>query len=288
MSYPKRNLSLNGLYVVTEDSFDSDISFKWNENPTSSYGYGYSEEVNEEDEEEKEKRKRVVGAALHWRNEPLVGLDKANQSATLSIRHPSFSKDVTFKGSYYRSPIELFQTMFTIDYCDEPDHFFSLYGAVKDLTSIVGFRNYTVEILTLHAASDLNLHSNTSLGIRPRFYEILSDGGYKHGYLPLQEGSLVAYINLDKNEVNYYVCIHLILILGAKVNKYFLFILQSFLTAKELKQFVSLHSFNGLTERNVKFTKQNFCFHLNKFIFHTFYEPLKGYFVPVVIVFLQN
>lgn len=72
-SYPKRILSTSGWYIISDGRFDSDISFKWSNVSTS----------NDE---------KVLRTGLLWRNEPLKGNDKDNQTAILTIGHPSFAK----------------------------------------------------------------------------------------------------------------------------------------------------------------------------------------------------
>lgn len=144
-------------------------------------------------------------AALQWRNEPLHGIDKANQSAMLTIRHPSFQKDVTFKGELYRSPIDLIKTKFELDYCDDPDHFLSLQGKLQDLTTIVGYRNYSYEVIGVQAVSELDLYGVGSIGARPDLYETNNVGRYKRGYMPEQDGLLICMINLKDNEIHLWV-----------------------------------------------------------------------------------
>lgn len=95
-------------------------------------------------------------AALQWKNEPLSGLDKDNQTALLTLRHPSFTKDVTFKGILYRSPIDLLKTKVVVEYCDEPEHLLTFGAGFKDETTIVGYRNYTFEMFGIHDASELD------------------------------------------------------------------------------------------------------------------------------------
>lgn len=69
----------------------------------------------------------------------------------------------------------------------------------------MGYRNYSVKIVGLHIASEVILNANGSVGARPGLYEAQSLGEYKRGYLPLQEGSLVAAFNLRTKEIRYLV-----------------------------------------------------------------------------------
>lgn len=205
LSYPKRNLSAEGWYAVTDNSLDSDLTFKWVKN----------EDKSEQDQEEPEyddyvdpdavddSKPRIMRAALQWRNEPLYGIDKLNQTAKLSIRHPSFQQDVTFQGSIYQSPIDLVNAKLIVNYCEEADHLLTLVAVAKDLTSFVGYHNYTFSILGTHEASKFDLGVEGSIGARPGLYELNSTGRYSRDYLSLQEGLLAAMIDLRSKELLY-------------------------------------------------------------------------------------
>lgn len=206
ISYPKRNLSAYGWYAVTENTFDSDLSFKWTkdqvdvsaEAENDNYDYNYGVASTDDDEHE-----RVVKAALTWRSEPLYGLDKSNQSVLLSITHPSFIKDITFNGNYYRNNIDLFKAKLEIDYCDDPTHLLQLECGLQDLSSIVGHRNYSVSVYAQHLVSELDLDATGSISSRPGVYATSNFGRYKRGYLPLQKGLLNGRINLIDKEIRY-------------------------------------------------------------------------------------
>lgn len=209
LAYPKRNLSTEGWYAITENTFDSDLSFKWTEDPKPASG-GPNDDYNyDSNDDDGSQHPREVRAVLNWRNEPLQGIDKVNQSVSLIIRHPSFEKDVTLKARYYRSLVDLLRAKFEADYCDDPDHFVNFEALAQDLTSEVGYRNYSVKVVGLHIASEVILNANGSVGARPGLYEAQSLGEYKRGYLPLQDGSLVAALNLRTKEIRYLVSLAL-------------------------------------------------------------------------------
>lgn len=206
ISYPKRNLSANGWYSVTENTFDSDLAFKWtkdqkdldDESEIDNY-YDYGGGVAEEEDNE-----RAVKAALKWRNEPLNAMDKINQSILLTITHPSFLKDITFNGNYYRNNVDLFKTKLIVDYCDEPEHLLHVECGIRDQTSILGHRNYSISVFASHPISDLDLDATGSISSRPGVYATSNFGHYKRGYLPLQEGLLNGRINLHDKEIYYH------------------------------------------------------------------------------------
>lgn len=211
LAYPKRNLTTVGWYSFTENTFDTDLTFKWTDNldretevtTTESNDYGYS--YQSEEETQTDTKPRIMRAALHWRNEPLGGIDSVNQSLELSILHPSFQKDVTFKGKYYRDPVELIRAHLEVDYCDQPEHLLSLGAVAKDLTSLVGYRNYSINIFGQHEISELDLNVQGSAGVRPSLFEIDSNAHYKRGYLPVQEGSLIGMLDMRSKEIHYWV-----------------------------------------------------------------------------------
>lgn len=203
LSYPKRNLSADGWYAVTDNSLDSDLTFKWvkNEDKTEEKVEEYDEYVDPDAIDDT--KPRIMRAALQWRNEPLQGIDKLNQSATFSIRHPSFQQDVTFKGSIYQSPVDLINANLIVNYCEEKDHLLTLAAVAKDLTTFVGYLNYTFDILGTHGASKFDLNVDGTVGARPGLYEMNSVGKYSRDYLGLQEGLLMGTIDLRKKEILY-------------------------------------------------------------------------------------
>lgn len=203
LSYPKRNLSAEGWYAVTNDSFDSDLTFKWvkNEDNSEVKVADYDEYVDPDAVDDS--KPRIMRAALQWRNEPLQGIDKLNQTAMFSIRHPSFQQDVTFKGSLYQSPTDLINTYLIVNYCEETDHLLTLAAVARDLTTFVGYRNYTFDILGTHDASKFNLSVEGTVGARPGLYEMNSVGKYSRDYLALQEGLLMALLDLRSKEILY-------------------------------------------------------------------------------------
>lgn len=214
LAYPKRNLTTVGWYSVTNNTFDSDLTFQWTDTlqtgdseseatTTEASDYNWGDEP--EEESETSNKPRFMRAALRWRNEPLESIDSINQSIELSILHPSFEKDVTFRGRYFRDPIELFRAHVEVDYCNEPDHLLALDAVAKDLTSQVGYRNYSFNLFGVHVASELDLNAEGSVGVRPGLYEIQNLARYKRSYLPEQEGSLIGMVDLRSKEIHYWV-----------------------------------------------------------------------------------
>lgn len=190
LSYPKRSLGASGVYSVSKNTFDSDVAVKWhNKEPQNDY-----DEITEP---------KVLKAALIWRNNQLGPNDRDNQTAMLSLGHPSFEKNITVKGLWYRGRFDLLRAFMEAEYCDDPDHLLTFDAVIKDNTQSVGFRNYTYYIKSNHEVSELNLDVEGSLGLRPGLYETSSLGQYKRGYLPLQTGVFNGMVDLRNREVLY-------------------------------------------------------------------------------------
>lgn len=190
LSYPKRSLGASGWYSVSKNTFDSDMAIKW-----------HNKEAQNEYEDSPEPK--ILKAALVWRNNQLGPHDRDNQTATLSLGHPSFEKNITVKGLWYRGKYDLLRAFMEAEYCDDPDHLLTFDAVFKDNTQSVGFRNYTYYIKSNHGVSELNLDVEGSLGLRPGLYETSSIGQYKRGYLPLQTGVFMGMVDLKGKEVLY-------------------------------------------------------------------------------------
>lgn len=212
LSYPKRNLSTSGWYSITEDVFDSDFTFKWTKDKDSSSGNNYDEyDVSANDNDDygnhdavEQNEERSMRASLKWSNEPLTGIDRNNQTLLVTLRHPSFTKDVTLNANYYRSSIDLVRGKLVIDYHDDPEQLLTFVGGIKDYTTLVGHRNYSIHAFGLHDRSELSVNALASIAAQPGIYETKNFGLYKRGYLPLQEGLLNAGLNMHENDLLYH------------------------------------------------------------------------------------
>lgn len=189
LSYPKRSLGASGWYSVSKNTFDSDVAVKWH-NKESQY------ESNEEQPEPK-----VLTAALVWRNNPLSSNDRDNQTATLSLGHPSFERNITVNGLWYRGKYDLLRAFMQAEYCDDPNHMLTFDAVIKDNSKTMGYRNYTYYIKSDHKESELFLNMEGSVGLRPGLYETSTNKQYKRGYLAMQEGLFVVMVDLKGKEV---------------------------------------------------------------------------------------
>lgn len=208
LSYPKRNLSTSGWYAITEDVFDADFAFKWtiDKNAGSSGDNNYDDYGEHEDSENKrvtESEERAVRGAFRWQNEPLQNNDRSNQSVLLTLRHPSFARDVTFNANYYRSDIDLVRGKMVIDYSDDIDHLVTFEAGLRDYKPIIGHRNYTMHATGHHERSEFDLNALASVAAQPGIYETKNYGMYRRSVVPLENSELNAGINLHRNEVHY-------------------------------------------------------------------------------------
>lgn len=208
LQYPKRNLSTAAWYAITDDAFDSDLTFKWTRAKavsTENNEYDYDQSSNEdENEDEPRSEERVVKATLTWRNEPLMPGDKNNQTVLFVIKHPSFQKDVSFNANYYRSKVDILRGKLIIDYHESPEHLLTLEGGLLDSTVMLNHRNYSINLAGTHEVSEFYLKALASVGAKPGVYQTKNYGRYKRGFLPLAEGIFDAGIDLPQSEIHYH------------------------------------------------------------------------------------
>lgn len=215
LQYPKRNLSTVGWYAVTDEVFDSDLTFKWTkekttteEEPEDDYGYGFggsSEDSEENGDDNASGDQKTINAAITWRNEPLNKNDKFNQTLLLVIKHPKFRKDVTFNANYYRNNLDLIHGKLMVDYHEDPEHLLTLEGGIIDGSTLqLNHRNYSVRALGLHDVTNFNLHAMASIAAKQGVYMTKNYGFYKRGYLPLLEGVLNVGIDIPNNDIHYF------------------------------------------------------------------------------------
>lgn len=184
VSYPQRKLSADGWYSVTENTFDSDISLQYTPNKTS------DDEVVQP---------RTVRGGVKWVDES--DSDVTRQNLLVLLGHPTFEQDITLKGSYYSDEKDLLKTNLDIRYTHADSHHLSVGFNAKDLTSTVGYRNYSYSLFGLHDASNLDLESAGSVGLRLGLYELNSNSHYKRGYLSRMEGYVISKLDVMQKEV---------------------------------------------------------------------------------------
>ena len=88
-----------------------------------------------------------------------------------------------------------------IQYTHSDSHHISVGFNAKDLTPTVGYRNYSYRLFGSHDASDLDLDSMGSVGLRLGLYEINTNSHYKRGYLSRMEGHVIGKVDVRQKEV---------------------------------------------------------------------------------------
>lgn len=203
LTYPTRNLTAKGWYSVTDDVFDTDVSLEWTKktiNPIS--GDQSSTEYNDEVFEEDPKTMR---AGFHWKAHELQGDDIDNQTAIFVIKHPSFERDVTFTGSYYRSTVDVLNLGFMLEYTEDPDHLVKFAAQMRNLTKESSTKSYQLTLNGMHEISELALDFDGTLEFKPKLYELNSKGSYKRSYISLQEMEMNGLLDIEEKKVKFYV-----------------------------------------------------------------------------------
>jgi hypothetical protein len=96
VSYPARDVTVRGLYLSKEDSFDTDLTVEWLKN-------NLSENDEKSDEENQEiTEPKIVQASLKWQDLEKNEVAKDHQNIMLLLKHPSFEKDVTLQVNFIK------------------------------------------------------------------------------------------------------------------------------------------------------------------------------------------
>lgn len=186
VSYPSRDVSLGALYVLKNDSFDTDASIKW------------------EKKENSEEPKSIQGK-FKWSDLEPTDQRKDHQTVWLQLSHPSFDKNVSLQGSFYRHELNSANLEVDFDYTEDEYHHAKLKIDVENVSKSVGYKNYTISIAAKHEASEMNLMLEGSLGSKPNKYQVEALANYKRGYLPSMEMELLSFLDFEKKEVKVYV-----------------------------------------------------------------------------------
>lgn len=200
LSYPARDVSVGGFYLLKDDSFDTDLTVEWLKKETKS-----EEEEAEENEEETPGESKTIQGKLQWRDLEANVKTKDHQSLLLGLKHPSFVRDLALLGSYYREEFKLVKIEIDYDYAEEEEHHAQFRSEIQNLSEDVGYKNYTISATGLHPASELNFAFDGSMGLKPNNYKIEAVGFYKRTYLPMMELEMLGFIDLDNKEVKFFV-----------------------------------------------------------------------------------
>ncbi|KFB38034.1 AGAP008807-PA-like protein [Anopheles sinensis] len=187
ISYPKRNISADGWYSYTDLAFDSDLTLSYSPNRT--------------DEDSAPPKERTVRGAIVWRD--LLNSTTGGQQLQLALGHPSFKQDVTLDALYFTNPKHWFSSNLALRYNDDDDHLLAMGFDLNDMRPIVGYWNYSYHLYSRHSASDLDLDSIGSVGLRHGLYGISSNSHYQRAYLSQMQGHVLGSLNIQEKELHY-------------------------------------------------------------------------------------
>lgn len=202
ISYPARDVSVGGLYVLKDDSFDTDVSVQWLKKEVPSKSDDNEEENNEESSPGESK---TIEGKIQWRDLEANTKTKDHQSMLFGLKHPSFEKDVTLQSSYYRDEMNVTRLQIDYDYSEDEYHHATFKSEIKNWSEELGFKNYTISVSGTHEASELKLEFDGSIGLKPNNYKMEATGIYKRGYLPEMELNSLCFIDIDSKEIKIYV-----------------------------------------------------------------------------------
>lgn len=169
---------------MTEQRFDSDISFKW---------------TTDADPNEK----KIIRTGLLWQIEPLRYGDRDNQTVIFTVAHPYLEKEVICKGTFYRGQRDLLKADLLIDYSRNPDNLIEAGAILRDLYPELGHTNYTFKFFANHKASALEVQLDGTAAGQPSYYKTESHAFYKRDYFPEKRGMFLAKLDMNKREVEY-------------------------------------------------------------------------------------
>jgi len=176
-AYPKRNFTVLGYYQMSNNSLSSEITFMWDKQAT----------------------KKTVGASFDWKR---LSVYPNKHHAVISIKHPSFIRDVTLNGHYSSDEVGLVEVLTDLEYSKDNSKKLSLAGKVQN-NSHGPMKHYNFELLGLHPATRLDLKVKGQVKLDGKIYETNNEASYKRSYLPLQTGNLKGRVNSVLKEVEF-------------------------------------------------------------------------------------
>lgn len=196
ISYPTRDVSIGGLYLLKDDSFDTDLTVQWQKKEGDSEDQSESEASSEE---------KVIKGQIQWRDLEANTKSKDHQSVLFGLKHPSFDKDITLRGSYLRNAMKSAKIEIDYDYTDDEDRHAKFSSEIKNLSEDVGYKNYTITMSGSHPSTDWNMAFDGSIGLRPNHYQIDATGNYKREYLADMELEMIGFMDTERKEIKIYV-----------------------------------------------------------------------------------
>nr|CAD7258454.1 unnamed protein product [Timema shepardi] len=176
MAYPRRDFSMKGYYQILNNSLSSEIAIQW---------------------DKKNLTKKSIGASIDWKR---ISLYPNKQHAVLSIKHPSFKRDVTFNANYLSGDKEFVDIASEVVYSTENNKKLRLSGKLLDNSQNL-YKQYDYELLGNHPATRLDLKVFGDLHAGNGLYKSNNVAQYKRTYLPLQKGETNAFLNTIIKEI---------------------------------------------------------------------------------------
>ncbi|XP_012280436.1 uncharacterized protein LOC105699757 [Orussus abietinus] len=180
-AYPRRNFTLDASYEITAAKISSEARLDWDKD---------------------KERPRTLGTSFVWKNVTLPrGVNQ--QQAILSLKHPSFSKDVTVTGQIIKGDVrDWLNAHLIIDYSLNREKLLLLSAILKDESNLPVERKYSYVISGKHPSTQLNLEIQGSLRKYSNYLmETYNNATYKRSFLPVESGLLNARLDISLNEV---------------------------------------------------------------------------------------
>lgn len=185
LSYPKRNLVVNGSYLTTINSFNSNVSFAWSGGDNSG--------------------NNVVHTRFMWQTELLGPDDRDNQTISFNVGHYLLETDLTIMVNFYRGIKELIKFNLLVIYSNNLEHLIEINTSLTDLNNGAELTKYVVQFIANHRASELDVKFNASTTKRPYYFKIESNSLYKRDYFPKKIGLFLVLFDLNNKEIEYVV-----------------------------------------------------------------------------------
>ncbi|KAG8042041.1 hypothetical protein G9C98_000032 [Cotesia typhae] len=208
ISYPWRNISLDGFYWIAAGELNSEAKLHWNKT-ASNYAKEEEEESSsymDDEEDQSILRERTIGVAFLWKNVTDSDDHGDRQMAVFSLKHPGFSKDATVTGHLSRrDKTTLLNASLVVDYSDNPDKLVKLFTVINNETREPDEFRWSYVISGKHPQTRLDLdiygyiHKNSSY-----FVQTDHNAKFRRSYLPEETGKLYSKIDPDNYQVEYH------------------------------------------------------------------------------------
>ncbi|XP_066586148.1 uncharacterized protein Apoltp [Prorops nasuta] len=187
IAYPRRNFTFNGSYRFTSQELNSEGQLIWDQD---------------------KELKRILGAEFNCKSS-LTKDNLLHQEAVLMLKHPTFAKNVTAKGRFFKNDLrDLFNADFVVDYSNNPDKLFQLSTLLRDETVDTADTKYSYHITGKHPKTKFNLEIDGFLqkqrdkqSFSTLLVELKSKGKYKRTFLPEEIGQVNAKVDVLQKEI---------------------------------------------------------------------------------------